>query len=183
MYEQKIPLSKLKMSLLMLGCAAFVFLGIYILINGDQMQSRRATNPWLMKVIAGISIAFFGLILVFLVKKISDKKDGLLISSKGIWDNSGPLSVGWIVWEDIKHIRVEKVMSSKFILIEVHNPQKYLNKATSKFKARVMVANYKKYGAPISISSNGLRWNFKRVEEAVLKAWKKNQSTTNTLQN
>jgi hypothetical protein len=45
-------------------------------------------------------------------------------------------------------------------MLQVRNPQDYIDKQTSGFKRKMMQMNYKMYGTPLSITSNGLKVSF-----------------------
>jgi len=64
-------------------------------------------------------------------------------------------------------IKTEQVMSTKFLLIEVKNPEKYIGKAKSRMKARLMKTNMKMYGTPLSITSNTLKYDFNELEKLI----------------
>lgn len=169
----EIPLSRIKLVLIILGCAMFLALSVFILLNAENMQTRKAENPFIMRAIAVIAILFFGAILISVFKKLFQNRMGMIISDKGIWDNSNGVSIGLIEWEDIQNIRKSQVMLTKFLLIDVKNPEKYLNNASSKFKASIMRRNMQTYGTPISISSGGLKWGFRKIESTIIREFKR----------
>jgi len=169
----EIPLSRIKLVLIIFGCAMFLALSVFILLNAENMQTRKAENPFIMRAIAVIAILFFGAILISVFKKLFQNRMGMIISDKGIWDNSNGVSIGLIEWQDIQNIRKSQVMLTKFLLIDVKNPEKYLNNASSKFKASIMRRNMQTYGTPISISSGGLKWGFRKIESTIIREFKR----------
>ncbi len=169
----EIPLSRIKLFFIILGCLLFVALGVFILLNAENMQTRKTENPFVMTAIAVIAILFFGAILISVFKKLFENRMGMIINDKGIWDNSNGVSIGLIEWKDIQNIRKSQVMLTKFLLIDVKNPEKYLNNAGSKFKASIMRRNMQTYGTPISISSGGLKWGFRKIESTIIREFKR----------
>lgn len=166
----EIPLSKNKLFLGIAASILFVGLGVWLFLNADSFQEQSSSllrNPIVIKVISIFSILFFGAVGVFVFKKLFDKKPGLIIDAHGITDNSSGVSVGLIEWKDITNIVTDQVMSTKFLLIELKDPEKYIAKAKSGMKAKIMRANMKSYGTPLSISSNTLKYNFKKLEELI----------------
>ena len=161
----EIPLSKNKMFLTLLGAIAFVGLGLWFLINPPKSNHWLLGNPTLIFIIGLASILFFGLVAVTIFRKFSDKKPGLIISKQGITDNSSGVSAGLIPWTDIQEIKMSQVMSQKFLMFIVSNPQDYLDKVTNPLKRNAMKMNYKTYGSPISISSNALKTNFDELQK------------------
>ena len=96
----------------------------------------------------------------FIAKKLGDNSLGLIISNKGIFDNSSGVSAGQILWSDIENISVIKIHRQRLIMLQVTNPQEYIDKQTSSFKRKIMQLNFKIYGTPLSITSNGLKISF-----------------------
>ncbi len=164
----EIPLSKIKMLFLIMGSLLFVVLCIFIIMNAENMQTRKLNNPMIIRIIALVGLLFFGIILVSILKKMFSKEPGLIIDKDGIYDNSSGVSVGRIKWKDIIEIRKVKVSGTKFMLIDVHNPNEYINNINGFIKKQAMKANMKKYGTPISISAAGLKINFKKLEGILL---------------
>ena len=161
----EIPLSKNKMFLTLLGSTTFVVLGLWFLIDPPKSNHWLLGNPTLIFIIGLASILFFGLVAVTIFRKFSDKKPGLIISKQGITDNSSGVSAGLIPWTDIQEIKISQVMSQKFLMFIVSNPQDYLDKVTNPLKRNAMKMNYKTYGSPISISSNALKTNFNELQK------------------
>ena len=80
--------------------------------------------PFLI-VVSGIQMLNLFLRLIF------DWRVGLKLDKRGITDNSGLLSVGFIPWSDIKKFQFSNrtlfkgFQTSLYIVIELHNPSKY----------------------------------------------------------
>lgn len=165
--EIKIPLNKLKIGLLTLCSIGFVYVCYFILWN----------------IMGIIGILFFGATGIYGLSKLFDFKTGLKIDSKGITDNTNATSIGLIEWKDITGIRTEQVVSTKFLLIDVNNPEKYIKKAKNRAQKKLMKANMSQYYTPITITSNSLNYNFKRLENLVLTEFKKNKNTQQHLHN
>ena len=160
----EIPLSKRKMTLIFLGALAFVAIGIWFVTSPPQISNPIFGNPTVILISGLASILFFGIVAIVTLRKFFDKKPGLTISDEGIVDNSSGNSAGIIPWSDITNIEVAQVMSQKFIMIIVKNPQKYIDRAQNKLKKSGMKMNFKSYGSPIAISANALQINFKELE-------------------
>lgn len=166
----EIPLSKTKLFLTVCGAAIFVVLGFYMILRMAHDQDR--FNPILLQGVGFVSVVFFGAIAIFGSKKLFTTSAGVIIDEKGIIDNSSGVSIGLIEWNDIEGITTTNVMSNRFLLIHVSNPEKYLASA-NKAKARIMTANMKMVGTPISISPNSLLCNFAELEQIVTTAFEK----------
>jgi hypothetical protein len=156
----EIPLNKKKMLLTFFGAVAFVGLGVLFLINPSIFVNTIFRNPTIIFIAGLASILFFGLVAITVFRKLSDKKAGLIINRQGIIDNSSGVSAGLVLWSDIEEIKISNVMSQKFLMFIVRNPQDYIDKVTNPLKRKGMEMNYKTYGSPISISANSLQTNF-----------------------
>ena len=172
----EIPLSKKKIILLLLAAIAFVAGGIWIATNPERFIPNifRITNPEIIRIAGVVEILFFGAAGIYGIKKLFDKKVGLIIDSNGITDNSNATSIGLVKWEDITGIRVLEVVNQKFVMIDISNPEHYIGLKKSGIGKMTMKANYNKYGSPISITANSLKADFKEVWEIIKKQYEKN---------
>ena len=156
----EISLSKMKLTLMVIGSLLFVGIGIVFVTNPEKYTTPIMRNPTVIFISGLASILFFSLCFVFIAKKLGDNSLGLIISDKGIFDNSSGLSAGQILWSDIENISVIKIHRQRLIMLQVTNPQEYIDKQTSSFKRKMMQLNFKIYGTPLSITSNGLKISF-----------------------
>ncbi len=161
MTEQiEIPISKNKLTLLLIVSLLFVAAGLWFVIKPPTISNPVIGNPILILTVGVASILFFGLCAVFIAKKLPDKTPGLIINNQGVTDNSSAVAVGLIPWDDIKEITITNVANQKFLMLIVKNPDDYINRQTGFIKKKAMQMNYNSYGSPISISANGLKCNF-----------------------
>ena len=159
----EIPLSKKKLTLMVIGSLIFVVLGILFVTSPEKYTSSIMRSPTIIFISGLASILFFGLCFFFILKKLGDKSPGLIISDEGIMDNSSGVSVGQIKWTEIEDISVIKVYRQKLIMLQIKNPQDYIDKQTSSFKRKMMTINYKMYGTPVSLTANGLKISFNEL--------------------
>jgi len=181
----EIPLSKKKIVLLLIGAFIFVVFGILFVIEPENfvnfihftlIHRIISENPELIRIIGVVAIGFFGAVWIYGIKKLIDKKVGLIIDSNGITDNSNASSIGLIEWNDISEIRTTQVMSTKFLLIDIVNPEKYIGKAKNRMQARLMKANMNMYETPLSITSNTLKYDFNELEKMIQSEFEKNKN-------
>ena len=164
--EVVIPLSKIKIILLIVGSAVFVAGGVWLLgLDPEQIQSsRRMSNPQIAYGVGYVCIAFFGICGIYGITKMFDFKPGLIINSKGITDNSSAVAAGLIRWSDITGFSEFQVKSTKMLIIHVREPEKYVNRGSA-IKRALNKANMKLVGSPISISANSLRIKYPELLE------------------
>lgn len=163
MNKIEIPISKTKTTLIFIGALIFVVLGTLFIVSPDSITSPMFSNPQVIRIVGIVAVLFFGAAGVYGFRRLFDKTVGLTIDDNGITDNSNASSAGLIEWADITAIKTEQVMSTKFLLIFVSNPDKYLERITG-FKQKLMKTNMKMYGTPLSITSNTLKYNFGDLE-------------------
>lgn len=151
----EIPLSKKKLILMLIGSIGFVMAGLWFVINPSLFG-----NPTLVFVTGVASISFFGLCAIYITRKLPDNRPGLIIDKLGLTDNSSGVSGGQILWSDIENISVIEIHRQKLIMLQVKNPQDYIDKQTSGLKRKMMQMNFSMYGTPLSITSNALQIKF-----------------------
>lgn len=156
----EIALSKKKIFLMLIGALVFVAIGLWFVISPPTISNSYWGNPTKIAIAGYASIVFFGLCAFVLIKKLPDNKPGLVIDETGLTDNSSGVSAGKILWSDMEDISVIEIHRQKLIMLQVKNPQDYIDKQTNGFKRKMMQMNYKMYGTPLSITSNGLKISF-----------------------
>jgi len=166
MNKIEIPISKTKISLILVGALIFVILGVLFILTPDKFTTTFFRSPQTIMVVGTTAVLFFGAAGIYGLRKLFDKSIGLTIDENGITDNSNASSVGLIEWNDIVEIKTEQVMSTRFLLILISDPDKYLERVNG-FKRKLMQGNMKMYGTPLSITSNALRYNFDDLERLV----------------
>lgn len=159
-----IPLSKGKLLLSALGAFAFVAIGFWFVLAPPTTYSS-FFGPAVTIIIGLIAILFFGGIAILVIGKLFDPRPGLIIDEQGLTDNSGGLSAGQILWADIEDFSVLQIQRQRLILILVKNPQDYIDRQRNGWKRKLMAMNYRQYGTPVSISTNGLRISFAELVE------------------
>lgn len=172
MQNIEIKLSKKKLILLLLAAIGFVIISLLFIINSSYFVSFLTRSEKVIFLIGIIGIIIFGSAFVLLFIKLFDNKPGLIINKDGIIDNTNSSSIGLIRWVDITNIRIEKVMSTKFLLIEVINPKEYIEKVNP-IKKRSLKQNMKTYNTPITLTSVGLQYDFEDFSKIVFESWEK----------
>ena len=176
MEQVEIQLSKSKLTLMTIGSLAFVVIGIWFVFDPARFISIVCRSTTKIFISGLASILFFGFVGFSLFKKLFDKKPGLIISNKGIVDNSSGLSAGFIPWSDIKEIKETVFANQKFINLLVKNPKHYFDRQPSRLKRWLMERNYKWFGAAIGISANGLNYNYDELKVLIQTRFKENKS-------
>ena len=163
--ETIIELSKTKLVLLILGSCAFVLAGAWLLsVDAESVRSGRSyrfffNDPVVVRVAAVAAILLFGLGGLYGLKKLFDKRPGLILNSSGIVDNASAVAAGFIPWSEVLGSGVFEIQKQKLLIIGVRDPRKYIDRGGA-LKRTLNNANYKMSGSPVSISSVTLKIDF-----------------------
>jgi hypothetical protein len=170
-HKTEIPSSKIKLILMLIGASVFIIGSYPLFENPEQFISYRFRSVEFIKGVGLFNLIFFSLAWIYIPIKLFDKKPGLVIDENGIYDNSSAVSVGLILWNDIDSIKlvyaIEKRKSSRFLLINVHNPEEYFDRS-NRFKKMLLNLNTKLYGTPLTIGLAGLKYNRERLEKLII---------------
>jgi hypothetical protein len=158
----EIPLSKVKLTKLLLASIVFSIIGLWIAISKPDISNAFLNNDVIKNIVAygSMLMGLFGI--YFFTKKLFDKRPGIVIDAQGITDNAGAMSVGLILWNDISDIKERIIQVSlfskqSFVVIILKHPETYISKQTNAIKRKIMSSNLNGYGSPINITSNGLK--------------------------
>jgi hypothetical protein len=170
----EIPLSKTKILFAISGSILFILLGLYLFTTLSEQQT--SYNPMLAKGAGIAAILFFSATGIYGIRKFFDNTIGLMVDEKGITDNTNASSIGLIHWSDITEIKTGQVMSTRFLLIYTKNPSGILDRAKG-MKRKLMAANMKMHGTPLSITSQALKYKFADLEKLLTERLHQYQET------
>src|ERR1700746_1838738 len=129
--ELVIEYSKKKMIFIVVGSCVFLA-GTAWMLTLDDEYIRASHNPFLRDPLFLRAVAVVGVLgsafgVIFGVKKLFDKKPGLVLNSAGIIDNTSAFSAGFIPWSDIVGAE-EHVLprNKKMLVIKLANPETYI---------------------------------------------------------
>ncbi len=140
--------SRFKTFLLILGAVGFVVAGILMI--------RTSEIDMFEKFIGGIGILFFGAAIPLGIKKLITNEVALEISRNNLILEPNSNKKYVLVWNEILGFDVVKIKGAKIIIIEMNNPQKWINKESNLVKKKMMQYNYNNYGTPFNITAAGL---------------------------
>jgi len=153
--------------------AALLIAGSYFMATANHSTSGRF-SPGFIRFTGYASMLFFGICFLYGFWKLFDKKMGLVIDDEGITDNASGVAAGKILWADITGVRTTQVQSTKFLLIDTVDPEKYLI-TKNRLKAATMRLNAKMYGTPVTIPSSALKCSFNDLERIVRRTFEANK--------
>lgn len=159
----RIPFSKSKLALMLVGSILFVALGVWFLV--DAFGSNMLRGNQIIKVVVGLAgILFFSWVAYYISRKLFDSRPGLIISDQGIVDHSTGTCAGFVSWEEVLEIKELRISGQMFINLVVRDPEIYIERQESTFRRRLMRANLKRFGTVVSISANGLQSSHRKLK-------------------
>jgi hypothetical protein len=159
--ERVVPLSKVKVLLLIFGSIVFVALGFWMFqLDSAWIESQRRFNsPTLVHGVGIIAVVFFGFCGAAGIRKLFDRRPGLVLNAAGIMDNSSGASAGLIPWADIERFETSVIQKQRLLVVKLVAPEKYVSSGGS-FRRALNRANMKLVGSPVAIASNALKIDF-----------------------
>lgn len=166
-----IPINRLKLWSMVIAASLFVLLGFIFILYPDSFRTRLIPRGnWV--IVLGFTIQIvFGYFIGTLVPRLRNKDSGLLIDRSGIIDQSTEFSVGKIPWEGVKSIYKKKMAGSKFMLVEVKDPDFFIEKAEKKTLKKALRRNFRIFGTPAVITATNLKCRFTELEKQLLAAY------------
>lgn len=117
-------------------------------------------------------ITFFCLMSYYHLTK--EKFIAIYISEEGVNDTSTGNRMGNILWKDVEKIKVMDDISNlkyKYIVLQVVNPNEYIDREPSRSKKRSLELKHQYYGSPICFSNRALDCSFEELKQAVFEKY------------
>jgi len=161
MQRAVIPLSKSKNVLALVGSAAFVALGCWLVGLDDAVieAQRRFNVPWLVHGMGAVTIAFFGLAGIAWLRKLFDPAPGLVLDERGLTDNCSALSAGMIPWSDITGFQVRQIQSQRLLYVMLRDPDGYVARC-GPVKRALLGINRRIAASPVALNTVALSIDF-----------------------
>ena len=169
----EIKASKKKSYLALIACGVFIFFSIELLLTQNKFSIYIFKNEYFIRLFGLLGLIFFGVTVYKIIIRLKSNNITLIIDNVGILDSS--INTTYINWSDIKSIRIKSVMSTKLLLIDVINPDFYLNHSVDKASLNIMKSNSKVYNTPIVLSSNFWNCSFDELESLVKNEYNKHK--------
>ena len=167
MQETHIALNKKKTVQYLIVSLLFTIVGAMMIVAPQYFTHSEDTR--LTKVIGYVCFILFGLGATLFAIKVFNKKPGLILNEDGIVDQTSAVANGLIQWVDIKNVYAEIVSDHPFIMIDVKNPQKYLEKQKNPIARRAMDINMQLYKTPLHINLSLLNTSAEALLQSIQK--------------
>jgi hypothetical protein len=154
--------SRWRVALLLLGCVAFVMLGLWMAgIFGEPPNSRRY-SPGFLFVVGWSSVLLFGVFGLAGVRKFFDASVQLEIGTSGIrWS---PWSDRLIPWSEIADVTTWRSNRQRMIVLRLHHPERFPRRGLA---ANFAAVNRKLTGGDIAITLTGTNRGFEEAMSAI----------------
>ena len=171
--ERVIELSRAKLAMTIAGALLFMAAGAWFFVAPDDgsfmTDLRRFAAPVVFHALGVAAFLCGAAGVVYGVRKLFDRKPGLVLSSAGLVDNSSGVAAGFIPWSDITGVGIFQMHRQRMLILNVADPDKYIARGNP-LQRMLNRANAGMVGSPIAISSNALRIPFDELQ-AVLAAY------------
>ncbi|HEY8976534.1 MAG TPA: STM3941 family protein [Burkholderiaceae bacterium] len=159
--ERIVELSKAKLAKLLVGACGFVVLGVLML--RPEPEWSRLPFPFddstLVRGTGLLAVGFFGLCALFGVRKLFERKPGLVLDSTGILDNTSGIAAGLVPWPEVVGFDIFQLHGARSLVVKVTDPDKYANRGGA-IRRALNKANVVLCGSPIAITSSSLKIDF-----------------------
>lgn len=173
--ETQVPFAKGTAAAMLFGALVFCAIGVWLLVRA---VSASGIEGLFLVIFGGAAIFFFGPIAVHLVRNMQAKKAALVLTKDGFFDNSGPLSIGFIPWTDVEGIGESSYRGHQFVAIKFKEANSLFQRQN--FVRRLaMHINSLFFGAPIHISTTALQMDFIQLKDQFHQYFTNYQSSDN----
>ena len=154
----EIPQSTRKLWWTAVGAVAFVALGAVMLSLSSQ--------PLFVRVCGGASVAFFGLIAVYSIRRLRRPRIGLTLTPDGLVDQSSAVSAGLVPWREVTRLGEWSMSGTRCLILHVRDPAPYLARGNL-LQRMAKRANHRMVGSPIAVASTTLAIGFDELARLV----------------
>jgi len=117
---------------------------------------------------SGYFFIFIALIILFQsARRLSASQPGVLLDAEGIQDHTMAFGTHSILWCDITNVKTITRFWQKLIVIDVQNPQAYINRQKNVFSKITMSLNDLTYGSPFCINPRELDISVTDLQETL----------------
>ncbi len=113
----------------------------------------------LLRILGVVGVVFFGLGFLVYVAQFFSRRPALIVDRQGIVDNTTYPGVGRVYWAEIRGLRVGHVRKVPFLIVDVHDPQKFLPLGNM-FQRFLRASSARMIGSPISLAATSLDAHF-----------------------
>lgn len=160
----EIPYRKSKNTTLYLAGCLLSIAGLFLIFNPPQTTHSLLSNPMYMGFIAGF--LFLGAWKFVSTARKRSKGFGMRVTENGIEDFTSKMNKGQVLsWEKVAKLEIKEVVSSKFIVVYLHDPEAYIDSQEDDWLKKQLRSRLAEYGSPYCVSTASLQTNTKALFE------------------
>ena len=153
------------------GCSILFFLGIWLFFFMPQGRYKNSLkNPYIRYITAGFLVAFNGVVLVRLIKRLKSKTPGLIIDNTGILCNLNQGQTEYAKWEEIIDITTVWDNRIQFLKLTVKDNKSNNSNQLIGYDQEGKLA-YNGSKNEIRIAENALSYDFFWLKDIVFYRW------------
>ncbi len=161
-YPYRIPQHKARLYTLSAICAFLLLVTLPVLLQGGS-SFMPDLRPFILLAF-GINAVLFAAGAFQLFRQARQAEAGLVIDTVGIHDRTSPYH-RTIRWDQVLDVKSEVISGSNFAVVEVEDPESFVQRAKGLIERRGLSANLKKHGTPIVIPTSNLKLPHKKIME------------------
>ncbi len=164
-----IPFRKSKNITIYLAGFLLLMAALFLIFMPPSSPHPVLGSPLFFGVIAGLFV--IGAIKLFFTawKRTKSKLPAMQINKKGFEDFTSKINKGFIPWDKVSGLEIKEVVSSKFIVVYLKDPEAYLQAQKASWRKEQLVDRYKNYGSPFCVATNAMQTNTKALFEILEK--------------
>lgn len=150
--EKQIIIQKSRIKIFfILQCASLLFTLGFVM----ELKSFSEREPLSILNISVIITSFaFAFTVYLMIRQLFSNKVALVINDEGFLFNVTNPDGSFLKWDEIRNISTTNVFITKFIYIQVKDPDTIIAKQENKREKKLMRTRQDRYGAPILISTS-----------------------------
>jgi hypothetical protein len=168
----EIPLSKIKLVLLLIGAALLIAGGAWFIRHPNIFHK----STWMVSVAGYVMVVLFSICALFIVNKLFNPSPGFVIDANGVVDNSSVFSVGFIPWIDIIDLSIIEISRQKMIVIKVEDVEGYIKRQPNSLAKKAATANHRLHGSPVIVITATLRITVDELYAKINETWQQNKN-------
>ncbi len=132
----------------------FVAVGLYFILFGSTLSLGK--SPVMAHGIGILVILFFGLGVFVSLKNLFGNPLMLVIDRKGLLLDPKHHPEDYVRWGDIDHFSEIQIEGEYFVIIHVHDPDRYIEQETNAIKKELMKFNLQNYDSPFNLTASSM---------------------------
>src|SRR5690625_1588883 len=159
----EVPFRKSKNISIYLSGFLLVLVALFFIFMPPTTAHPVLGSPIFFGALAGILLVAAWRLFQTAWHRMVSKKPGLRVNDQGLQDFSSRINQGFISWSEVEKLEIKEVVSSKFIVVYLTNPEQYINFQKDGWRKRQLIDRYENYGSPYCIATTSLETNTKAL--------------------